>query len=106
MGLKVELNQASLDGLIVIFNSGCGPVLGRICSTGKQLGSGAGQVILRQEGRQSGPGGMPGEFGIMAGWGGELIGEKTGTWANCTSGKLEVSLCGAGPRPVLQKPDC
>lgn len=67
MGLKVELNQAPLGWLNSYFYSGCGPAFGRICSTGKQLGSAAGQVILRQAGGQSSPGGMPGEFGITAG---------------------------------------
>lgn len=53
-----------------LFNSGRDPEFGRTGSTEKELGSAAGQVILRQEGRQRGPGGMHGESGMMAEWGG------------------------------------
>lgn len=53
---------------------------------------------------------MLGESAIMAGWGrgltGNRLGEKTGTGAECTSGKLEVGLCWVGPSPALQKPGC
>lgn len=43
---------------------------GRTGFTEKELGSSAGQFILRQEGRQRGPGGRHGESGMMAEWGG------------------------------------
>lgn len=75
-----------------LFNSGRDPAFGRIGSAEKELGSAAGQVILRQEGRQRGPGGMHGESGMMAKWGGNCLGEETGARAKCTLGKLEVGL--------------
>ena len=93
-----------------LFSSYCGPASGRIGSSGKELGPAVGQVILRQEGRQRGPGGTLGESGIMAGWGRELtgkqLGEKTGTRAKCRSGKLKVGLCWAGATAWSPEPDC
>lgn len=74
------------------------------------MGTAAGQVSLRQERRQRVPRGMLGELGIVVGWAQELVsghlGEKVVTRANCTSGKLEVSLCWTGPSTVLQQSEC
>lgn len=56
--VKSGTESSSLGSFNSYFYSECGPAFGKICTTGEQLESATGQGILRQEGRQRGPGGM------------------------------------------------